>query len=150
MPIWKALFFSRGPYRSDPTKSREWNRGAYIINALGHCGECHTPRNALGGKKADMALTGTRQGPEGGIIPNITPDKKTGIGRWSDDDLKELLQSGMLPDSDFVCSEMGEGGDQATNKMSDADINAMIVYLRSLPPIHNAVESKKKKQPGLE
>jgi mono/diheme cytochrome c family protein len=150
LPIWKALFFSRGPYRSDPAKSREWNRGAYIINALGHCGECHTPRNALGGIKADMALAGPSQGPEGGIIPNITPDKKTGIGRWSDDDLKELLQSGMLPDSDFVGSEMGEVGDQATSKMSDADINAMIVYLRSLPPIHNAVESKKKKQPGLE
>jgi len=104
----------------------------------------------LGGIKADMALAGPSQGPEGGIIPNITPDKKNGIGRWSDDDLKELLQSGMLPDSDFVGSEMGEVGDQATSKMSDADINAMIVYLRSLPPIHNAVESKKKKQPGLE
>ena len=81
LPIWKTLFFSRGPYRSDPAKSREWNRCAYIINALGHCGECHTPRNALGGIKADMALAGPSQGPEGGIIPNITPDKKTGIGR---------------------------------------------------------------------
>jgi hypothetical protein len=96
-------------------------------------------------KKADIAQDGTSQGHEGGIIPNITPDKKTDIGRWSDDDLKELLQSGMLPDSDFIGNEMGEVVDQATSKMSDADINAMIVCLRSLPPIHNAVESKKKK-----
>jgi len=92
-----------------------------------------------------MTLSGTTEGPVGGLIPNITPDKKTGIGRWPDADLKELFQTGMLPDGDFVGSDMGEVVDLSTSRMSGADIKAIIVYLRSLPPVQNKIESKKKK-----
>ena len=146
LPIWKALYFSPGPFRPDAAKGQEWNRGAYLVNAVGHCGECHTPRDALGGKKTTMALAGTSQGPEGGLIPNITPDKQTGIGRWPDADLEELLQTGMLPDGDFVGSEMGEVVDQATSRLSGADRKAIMIYLRSLPAVNNKVESKKSKK----
>ncbi len=145
LPVWKALYFTPGPFRPDPAENDEWNRGAYLVRALGHCGECHTPRNVMGAMRTDMTLAGTSQGPLGGLIPNITPDKTTGIGRWPDGDLKELFQSGMLPDGDFVGSEMGEVIDQATSRMKDTDIKAMIQYLRSLPPVQNKIESKKKK-----
>jgi len=145
LPVWKALYFAAGPYQPTPAKSEQWNRGAYLVTALGHCGECHTPRDALGGKKANMQLAGTRDGPEGGLIPNITPDKPTGIGRWPDIDLEELLHSGMLPDGDFVGSEMGEVVDAGTSRLSDADRKAIIVYLRSVPPVDNKIEAKKKK-----
>lgn len=142
---WKALYFDPGPYKPDPAKSKEWNRGNYLVNALGHCGECHTPRNAMGAMNSDMALAGTSDGPEGGLIPNITPDKETGIGKWPEVDLKSLLDSGMLPDGDFVGSDMGEVVDRATSKLTKADLKAMITYLRAVPPIHNTIESKKKK-----
>jgi len=95
-----------------------------------------------------MALAGTGKAPGGGIVPNITPDKKTGIGRWPDADLEELFESGMLPDGDFVGSDMGEVVDQATSRLNDTDIKAMIAYLRALRPVENRVEPKKKKKPA--
>ena len=145
--LWKALYFTPGPFRPEKAQSEEWNRGAYLVTALIHCGECHTPRDFLGGKKAGMALAGTKDGPTGGIIPNITPDKETGIGRWPDADLREILKSGMLPDADFVGSEMGEVVDGSTSKLTGADLAAVIVYLRSLPPVSHRVQRKKKGNP---
>lgn len=148
VPFWKALYFTPGPFRPEAKESDQWNRGAYLVTALGHCGECHTPRDAFGGKKADMALAGTTQGPEGGIIPNITPDDETGIGRWPVADLEELLKSGMLPDADFVGGVMGEVVDESTGKLTDSDRRAVIHYLRSLPPIRHRIEKKKAKPPS--
>ena len=147
VPLWKAIYFTPGPFRPDPARSGEWNRGAYLVTALIHCGECHTPRGFLGGKKAGMALAGTKDGPTGGIIPNITPDKETGIGRWPEADLREILTSGMLPDGDFVGSEMGEVVDGSTSKLTGADLAAVIVYLGSLPPVNHRVRRKKKGNP---
>ena len=118
--------------------------GAYLVEALAHCGECHTPRDWLGGPKAGMAFAGTTNGPEGGLIPNITPDKETGIGRWSDGDLEELFKSGMLPDGDFVGDVMGDVVDDTTGRLNDADIKAIILYLRSVAPVSHRIERKKK------
>jgi mono/diheme cytochrome c family protein len=146
LPIWKALYFSPGPFRPEPGKSAEENRGRYLVRALGHCGECHTPRDGLGGPEAGMAFAGTDKAPGGGIVPNITPDKKTGIGRWSDADLEELFESGMLPDGDFVGSDMGEVVDQTTSRLSQSDVKALIAALRALRPVDNKVEPKKKKK----
>lgn len=147
VPLWKFLYFAPGPYRADPAKGDEWNRGAYLARALGHCGECHTPRDALGGKKKDMEFAGTTAGPEGGIVPNITPDRETGVGRWKDSQIEELLKSGMQPDADFVGGQMGEVVDENTGRLTDADRRALIAYLRSLPPVHHQVRKAKKDKP---
>ena len=146
LPVWKKLNFTSGPFQFDPGRSREWNRGAYLVKALGHCGECHTPRNLLGAKKTNMDMAGTLQGPDGGVVPNITPDRKTGIGRWTKGDLEEFLDSGMLPDGDFTGSDMGEIVDQSTSRLTTTDRKAMVEYLRSIPPVENRIEVKKKKK----
>ena len=140
--FWRWLFFTPGPFEADPQRSAARNRGAYLVQALGHCGECHTPRNALGAKNQDMMLAGTTDGPEGGLIPNITPDDETGIGRWSDGDIESLLQMGMTPDGDFVGDRMAEVIENTTGRLTDSDLRAVISYLRSVAPVRNRVERK--------
>ncbi len=138
--VWKALYFRPGPLPA------ETGRGEYLVRALGHCGECHTPRNFLGGFEDAMELAGTVQGPEGGVIPNITPDRETGIGKWPESDLTSLLTLGMLPDGDFVGGGMGEVIDNTTSRLRKSDLGALISYLRSLPPVRNQVQEAKKKK----
>lgn len=133
--FWKLLFF-------DPARTETGNRGAYLATALGHCGECHTPRNPLGAVNGDMAFAGTRNGPQGGAVPNITPDKKTGIGEWSEDDLDTFLTMGMLPDGDFVGGEMADVVFGGTARLTPADRKALIEFLRTLPAISNDVSAE--------
>ncbi len=134
--FWKQMNFTEGPFVADPARNAEWNRGAYLVEALAHCGECHTPRGWLGGVDAALALSGTTAGPEGQKVPNITPDMDTGIGGWSPKDVVRVLRTGQLPDGDFVGSMMGEVVN-GTSKLTDADRQAIAVYLRSLPAIAN-------------
>jgi mono/diheme cytochrome c family protein len=141
--FWKWLNFRSGPFKPDPSKSKAWNRGAYLVTALGHCGECHTPRNAMGGLKRSLWLSGSSGGPVGDA-PNITPDKTTGIGGWSAEDIVSALKLGMLPDGDFVGSEMTEVVEYSTSQLSDADLKAIAAYLAALPPIRSRVKKKKK------
>jgi mono/diheme cytochrome c family protein len=128
---WKWLNFSPGVYAPAPGRPPEVSRGGYLVEALGHCGECHTPRDALGGLRRELALSGNPDAPGGGKVPNITP---RGIGKWSDGDLKEFLTSGMTPDGDFAGGEMGEVIRHGTSQLTPDDLAAMIAYLRSLPP----------------
>ncbi len=137
--FWQWVNFRPGPFVPDADRSPEWNRGAYLVRALVHCAECHTPRNIIGGLVYDMALAGTEDGPEGENIPNITPDRDTGIGAWEEDDLAFLLKTGILPDGDVVGSLMGQVVDHSTSRLSDADIGAIVVYLRALRPIPNRI-----------
>jgi mono/diheme cytochrome c family protein len=141
--FWKKLFFTPGEFQPDPAKPPEVNRGAYLAEGLSHCGECHTPRNLLGGLERTMAYAGTRDGPGGEKVPNITPDPETGIGKWSDGDLIDVLKNGMTPDGDFVGSVMAEVVRNTTSKLSDADLRAIIAYLKTLPPIRNDLRAKK-------
>mgnify|MGYP001222242019 CR=1 FL=1 len=143
VPVWKWLNFTPGPLAPEPKRDAAWNRGAYLVEALAHCGQCHTPRGALGARKPAMKLAGTPSGPEGGIIPNITPDQETGIGGWSDADLRSLFKMGMKPDFDFVGGAMGEVVANTTSRLTDADLAAVIVYLRSLSPVRHQVRRKK-------
>ncbi len=143
---WKLLNFTPGPLVPEPSKGAAWNRGAYIVEALAHCGECHTPRDKLGGAIDAMHMAGTSAGPDGDAVPNITAHKTTGIGRWTDNDLKSLFSLGMLPDGDFVGGGMGDVIDNLS-KLSDADRQAMISYLKSLPAIENRVLAKPKGGP---
>jgi len=133
--LWRALYFSPGPLASDPTKSAEWNRGAYLVNAVAHCGECHTPRTALGGVETDRAFSGGElSGPGAKLAPNITPDPAKGIGAWSPDDIAAFLESGMTAKGDFVAAPMSEVV-EGTAKLSAADRRAIAVYLKALRPI---------------
>ncbi|MDP6175358.1 MAG: cytochrome c [Rhodospirillales bacterium] len=135
MAVWKDLFLDP-PAPPDPAKGALWNRGAYLAGALGHCGECHTPRNFLGGLSRELSMAGSRQGPDGNPVPNITPHKKVGIGGWSSQEIVDLLKSGMLPDGDFVGGAMGEVV-EGTAKLNDTDLKALAHYLKNLPPAPN-------------
>jgi mono/diheme cytochrome c family protein len=137
LPIWRWLKFEPGPFAADPALSEAAARGAYLVNALGHCGECHTPRDMLGALDRDAHLSGTTDGPEGGKVPNITPDEATGIGRWSDAEIVRVLETGMLPDYDVVGSGMGEVVRNSTSLLTPADRAAIVAYLRTLPAIAN-------------
>ncbi len=97
--FWRTLFFTEGPLTPLPGRSAQWNRGRYLVEAVGHCEECHTPRNFLGALDHDRAFAGNPDGPNGEKAPNITPDDATGIGKWSLDDIETVLDSGETPGS---------------------------------------------------
>ncbi len=137
---WKMLFFKEGVYKPDPAKSAEWNRGAYLTEALGHCAECHTPRNLLGGMDRSRWMAGSIDGPEGEMAPNITPHEATGIGEWDDIDFAYMLKTGAVPGGDVVGGLMAEVVRESTSKMTDADRTAMSKYILSLPPIDHKIE----------
>ena len=128
---WKWLYFTPGPWVSDPKASLTVNRGAYLVLALGHCGECHTPRSFLGGPKRDRFLAGG-EGPGGKGTPNLTP---TRLKKWSDGELSEFLAKGLTPDGDVPAEAMGEVIQNTTSQLTPADLAALIAYLRSLPPL---------------
>jgi mono/diheme cytochrome c family protein len=123
---WKWLFFTPGPFVNLPGASETVNRGAYLVQALGHCGECHTPRNFLGAPKSGRFLAG------GKGMPNLTP---TNLKKWSDDELQELFRTGETPADGPVSNEMLEVVRNTTGQLSPSDLSAMIAYLRSLPPL---------------
>jgi len=129
---WKLLFFTPGTFAGDSQRPAAVNRGDYLVSALSHCGECHTPRNFLGGPKRDRLLAGSKEGPEGKAVPNITP---TRLKKWSDVDLKEFLLSGLTPDGDVTAEAMGEVVRNTTSQLTADDLAAMIAYLRALPAL---------------
>jgi mono/diheme cytochrome c family protein len=135
---WRMLFFTPGRFSPDPARDAPWNRGAYLVRHLGHCGECHTPRNFFGAVRADKEMAGNPAGPEDRTVPNLTPDEAQGIGEWSQSDLETFLEIGMLPDGDFAGAGMGEVIDENTSQLSADDRRAIAVYLRSLPPRRSA------------
>jgi len=129
---WKLLFFTPGPFAEDSRRTPAVNRGAYLVEALSHCGECHTPRNFLGGPNRERRLAGTKVGPEGKSVPNITP---TRLKKWSDGDLKDFLQSGITPDGDVTAEAMGEVVRNTTGQLTPEDLAAVVAYLRALPAL---------------
>lgn len=139
--IWKMMFFRPGAYQPQSDKSLAWNRGAYLVNAVTHCGECHTPRNLLGGFKQSQYLAGNPDGADDAKAPNITPDRKTGIGKWTENDLVYYLETGATPAGDYAGDAMAEVIDNSTSLLIQEDRRAIATYLKSLP----AVETKKYK-----
>ncbi len=135
--VWKRLNFESGPFTPDPDRSATWNRGAYLVTAVAHCGECHTPRDRLGGLDLTRWLGGNVDGVEGDKVPNITPDRDTGIGTWAVGDLTFLLETGMLPDGDIVGGAMYPVVENGTDSLPAADREAIAEYLLSLPPVAN-------------
>ena len=140
--IWKLLFMDGKPFVSDTARSAQWNRGAYLVNSLGHCAECHSPRNFLGGIISAQRFAGGPN-PEGeGWVPNIT---QRGLGDWSETDIAYFLQTGQTPDNDSV------GGSMArvirnTSQLGADDRAAMAEYLKSLPPVDGPLRPSAKKR----
>lgn len=129
--IWKWFFFTPGPFAPDPAKSSILNRGAYLVEALGHCGACHTPRNFLGGPKKSRYLAGAKFG-EGAASSNLTP---THLGKQGDAEVKEFLRTAMTPDGDVAAESMAEVVRNTTGQLTPQDLDALVAYLRSLPPL---------------
>lgn len=131
MRLWQAMFFEPEAFEPDSGKSEAWNRGAYLVEGPGHCGECHTPRNQVGVLQADQAFAGAVLGTE--KVPAID-GSPGGLADWSEGDVVTLLKIGMTPDGDFVGSDMAKVVNNATSKLPDADLAAIAAYLKSLPP----------------
>ena len=129
---WKELNFEPARFVPDTEQSEQWNRGAYLVRHLGHCGECHTPRSTTGVLQADREMAGTVLGDE--KMPNISPHRSDGIGRWSASDIEYFLDIGMLPDGDFAGSSMVAVIEDNTSKLTREDRLAIATYLLSLSP----------------
>ncbi|HLL28317.1 MAG TPA: cytochrome c [Xanthobacteraceae bacterium] len=134
--LWKLLYFDGEEFRLDPTKSRQWNRGAYLVEGAGHCAECHSPRNWLGAIVASKRFAGGPNPAGKGEIPDITQDKD-GLADWSEEDIYKALTDGVTPSGDRLGGSMAEIV-RNISQLSDEDRRAMAVYVKSLPPVAGA------------
>lgn len=131
--LWKLAFLDGKRFTPDPRASPEVNRGAYLVQGPGHCGECHTPRNFLGGFLKDRWLAGA-PAPEGkGFVPNLTPHE-SGLKSWSASDIAYALESGFKPDFDVLGGAMTKVQENMA-KLTPEDRAAIAAYLKSLPPL---------------
>jgi mono/diheme cytochrome c family protein len=138
--LWKTLYLDGKTFTLDPSKSAQINRGAYLVEGPGHCGECHTPRTSLGGMIASKKMAGAPNPDGKGFIPNITPDK-TGIASWSAKDISYALQSGFTPDGDVMGGTMAKV-QQNMAHLTPEDRDAIAAYLKSIPAVENARPKK--------
>ncbi|WP_213950115.1 c-type cytochrome [Luteibacter sp. dw_328] len=129
---WRTLYFTEGEYKPDPSKSSDWNRGAYLVEGPGHCAMCHTAINALGGSSASAAYQGGLIPMQYWYAPSLTSNHEAGLGDWSIADISDLLQAGVSARG-AVYGPMAEVVHNSLQYLSDADIRAMAVYLKALP-----------------
>jgi mono/diheme cytochrome c family protein len=127
---WHMLFFRNHSFHSDQTKSAVWNRGAYLVEGLGHCGACHTPKNVFGAEKPSQHLQGSML--DNWFAPDLTGNPRTGLGKWSAADIVEFLKTGRNAHS-AAAGSMAEVVSYSTSQMSAADLNAIATYLKSVP-----------------
>lgn len=132
MSVWQIIFspWDFSPLPADSSETMQ--RGAYLVRHLGHCGECHTPRNALGALISEQELTGAPKQGELAGAPDITSNKDTGIGDWSATNLELFLDLGMLPNGDFAGSNMAAVIDHTTSQLTTEDRQAMVTFLRNI------------------
>ena len=141
LPAWLAAF---APRETPPPKAPTIGvaRGEYLVRAVGHCGECHTPRTMTMATDNSRFLAGNAKGPEDQAMPNITPDPDTGIGKWSVEEIADYLGSGNKPDGDVAGGLMGEvieGTLAGYKDLAKADRLAIAQYLKTVPPIRNKI-----------
>jgi mono/diheme cytochrome c family protein len=142
--LWKLLFFDDKTFAPNPAQSAQWNRGAYLVDSFGHCAECHSPRNFLGGIVSSQRFAGGPDPDGKGFVPNIT---QKGLKDWSASDIAYFLESGQTPDGDSA------GGSMArvirnTSKLSAEDRSAIAAYVKSLPPVDGPPRPPRKKKEG--
>jgi mono/diheme cytochrome c family protein len=130
MIAWNALFFRAGVFQPDPAQSVMWNRGAYLVTGLGHCGACHTPRNFLGAEKSSADLAGAPV--EGWFAPNITSDPRHGVGGWAASEIVEYLRGGHNVAA-AASGPMGQEVALSSAHMTDTDLQAIAIYLKDVP-----------------
>lgn len=143
LAVWKFLNFTPGALPAQSGQDEQWLRGRYLVEALGHCAECHTERNFIGGLVKDRWMAGSPNGADGDATPNITPGAKNGIGDWSVEDIAYMLKTGIMPEGDSLGAAMAEVVENSTSKMRDDDLTAIAVYLKSLPPVASRPAEKK-------
>lgn len=136
MKGWNLLFLRGEPFKPVSGRSDEWNRGAYLAQALAHCQTCHTPRNALMGEERGEALAGGSLGAW--YAPNITPDKASGVGAWTKEDIVAYLRSGHNAKGSQAGGPMLEAIDKSLSKLRDSDLKAIAEWLMSVPAIRTA------------
>jgi mono/diheme cytochrome c family protein len=130
--FWRELYFRPRTFQPDPAKTAEWNRGAYLVTALAHCGECHTPRNLLGAMESSRALTGAVV--DGWFAPNLRPDLRQGKDGWTVDQMTAWLRTGASATKGTVFGPMQEVVHDSLSKLTEADVRAIAVYLTQSPP----------------
>ncbi|HJW07448.1 MAG TPA: cytochrome c [Rhodanobacter sp.] len=130
---WRALYFKPGEFKPDPAKSPAWNRGAYLVQGLGHCNECHTTRDSLGGIEPDRHLTGGQIPQLGWYAPDLSMQAGGGLDGWRAQDIVDLLKTGQSAKG-TAFGPMADVVRLSTQHMSDADLQAVATYLQSLPP----------------
>ncbi len=131
MAGWNALYFKEGTFGSNPQKSAEWNLGAYLVEGLGHCGACHSPKNFAGAPKHDKAFQGGYG--ENWYATSLGGDLHDGLGQWSTDDIVQYLKTGANKRA-AAFGPMGEVVHDSTQHLDDKDLHAIAVYLKDLPP----------------
>jgi mono/diheme cytochrome c family protein len=131
LTFWKWMFLDEHRFRADPARSESRNRGSYLSTALGHCGECHTPRNILMGMSTGKAFAGAEV--SGWDAYNLTSDPASGLGEWTDTQLQQFLSTGHAENHGPAAGPMADVVENSTRYLTPEDIQAMVIYLRGLP-----------------
>ncbi|MFO1399383.1 MAG: cytochrome c [Burkholderiales bacterium] len=132
MAGWRELYFREGTFRPDPARSAAWNRGAYLVEGLGHCSDCHSPRNLLGGIEKGKDFAGAVV--DGWFALNLTSNLATGLGAWSVPEIAGYLKTGIARDKTTTLGPMAVVIKDSTSHLTDDDRLAMAEYLKALPP----------------
>lgn len=133
LAVWRTLYFRPERFHEDPARTVEWNRGAYLVQGLAHCGACHTARNALGGVRDVLDLSGGIIPMQNWYAPSLTSPSEAGVADWPVEQIVQLLQTGSSPRG-AVLGPMAEVVMHSTQYLEPGDLRAMAVYLKSLPP----------------
>jgi mono/diheme cytochrome c family protein len=128
---WRTLYFKEGEFKPDPKQSEQWNRGAYLVEGLGHCGMCHTAINALGGSSESQAFQGGLIPMQNWYAPSLTSNREAGLGDWSIEEISDLLRKG-VSNRGAVYGPMAEVVYNSLQYLTDDDTRAMAIYLKSL------------------
>ncbi|MFT8807302.1 c-type cytochrome [Gluconobacter sp.] len=146
MAIWNALFLDDTRFKPDPSKSVEVNRGHYLSYALAHCDTCHTPRNAMMAEEGSSPLAGASL--SSWYAPNVTSDPVSGIGGWSNEDLFRYLKTGDVPGKAQAGGPMAEAIEHSFQYLNDADIRAMVAYIKQVPAISDSKDKAPRESYG--
>ncbi|WP_457319266.1 c-type cytochrome [Stenotrophomonas sp. P5_B8] len=133
MAVWNLLFLDKTPFKPDPGKDAQWNRGAYLVEGLAHCSSCHSPRGLMMQEVGGKAFAGGSLGDW--YAPNITSDPISGIGGWTDEELARYLKTGRVAGKAQAGGGMAEAVSNSLSKLQDQDISAIVAYLRTVPPV---------------
>jgi len=145
MAAWRELYFTEGAYRLAPGRTASWNRGAYLVEGFGHCSDCHSPRNLLGGIEKSKDFEGAVI--DGWFALDLTYDIATGLGDWTVDDIATYFKTGVYKGKTTTLGPMAEVVQNSLSHLADADLVAMAEYLKSLPPESTLRTGRKRPDP---